>query len=1082
VIRSLSKLKFFIIITFTIVLLFTKAFVSQTDAAFKTAVNIPQSYVNIGQPSSIVTLPASAGGGYWYVDAVNVRVVRVNNAGEITREIGQLGSGEGEFPDTPRSITRDKWGYLYVLLKNCIVVKLEPNGGEVTRWGSCGSNYGQLSTPTNIAYDMKSNSLFIANSGTSRVVKQSIIDGNPLMEFGSYGTGDGYFQRIMEVATDSDGNIYVVDTDSHQVQVFYPNGQFAMKFGSVGTGNGQFIFPNGIGIMSINNNEKVVVASQNSQRIVVYNVDVDTLSASWDFTFGQAGSGNGKFSLAENVDIDSDDNIYVTDSLQKTIQKFDENGIFVSAFRNNAPVPGNLSFPQGLAYDSDGNLYISSNNEGIQKFSYNGNYLGTILSGIGGYFVSIDSRDRLFVSSGAKVLVYQLNDLNTLSVTLAFEIGSTQGSAPGQLNDARGIGFDSNEYIYVADSGNNRIQKFDPDNGQYLDSWGQQGSGNGQFQSLDGLVVDSQDNIYVADVQNGRVQKFNTLKQHLQSISGFAWPRGLAVDGSDNLYVTSMHGHVIKEFNSIGTQIAVFGSMGSGNNHFIEPTDIDISPTDGRIAVSDALNHRAQIYAIGVGIENLNPSSDVYRQPDRLSLTKSFIDPGTPGIDNIDSKLFFGEYATSKFSVDITDSPDWNAVEVTNRPDSSKSLLVNVNTVDAPGISSTHSLYVVKTSDQHSVYVCPNATKLSQIQVGCTGGYQLEEGVAVNLFTEVIYGITYWRIDGLTGTGALGLSISTPLSRLVLTPDTSPTGNTQEVTITYTPPSGFIASDRIQISFEDGAGFTLNNSCAVPTTNADGIGGNDGSASIIGGDIYEYTFTDDVDIGLLTFCASVTAPLTAGSYSVRLTDDNGTFDATLYYVGGDSNVTVTANVALSLSFNIRGLDDTELDPLVCSFGTISPSTPVPNYNNVDDGVGECGYSLAVGSNSPGGFGIQVRADGPLNAGYTNIASVANGGTFSPGVEAYGIANVTVGNTGRNPATADYTESFIREGNFNLAPNTATGIPTSDTLIVSYSNSVEYMAGVDSSDVTQVVHGLVVGSGTPAGYYDQVLTYTTTANF
>ena len=42
------------------------------------------------------------------------------------------------------------------------------------------------------------------------------------------------------------------------------------------------------------------------------------------------------------------------------------------------------------------------------------------------------------------------------------------------------LAIDSSGDVYVADSGNNRIQKFDSD-GNYITSWGSLGSGNGQF-------------------------------------------------------------------------------------------------------------------------------------------------------------------------------------------------------------------------------------------------------------------------------------------------------------------------------------------------------------------------------------------------------------------------------------------------------------------------------------------------------------------------------------------------------------------------------------------------------------------------
>ena len=60
----------------------------------------------------------------------------------------------------------------------------------------------------------------------------------------------------------------------------------------------------------------------------------------------------------------------------------------------------------------------------------------------------------------------------------------------------------------MADYGNNRIQKFD-NNGTFITKWGSTGSGNGQFSNLNGVAVDSSGNVYVTDTGNNRIQKFN---------------------------------------------------------------------------------------------------------------------------------------------------------------------------------------------------------------------------------------------------------------------------------------------------------------------------------------------------------------------------------------------------------------------------------------------------------------------------------------------------------------------------------------------------------------------------------------------
>ena len=68
----------------------------------------------------------------------------------------------------------------------------------------------------------------------------------------------------------------------------------------------------------------------------------------------------------------------------------------------------------------------------------------------------------------------------------------------------------SGELLYVTDSRNNRVQKFDSD-GNFITKWGSQGITDGKFDFPTGLVVDYLGrNIYVADSKNDRIQKFDS--------------------------------------------------------------------------------------------------------------------------------------------------------------------------------------------------------------------------------------------------------------------------------------------------------------------------------------------------------------------------------------------------------------------------------------------------------------------------------------------------------------------------------------------------------------------------------------------
>jgi DNA-binding beta-propeller fold protein YncE len=68
--------------------------------------------------------------------------------------------------------------------------------------------------------------------------------------------------------------------------------------------------------------------------------------------------------------------------------------------------------------------------------------------------------------------------------------------------------------VYVADTNNNRIQKFDG-TGEFLAKFGDTGNEEGSFSLPEGVAVDSEGNVYVADTNNNRIQKFDDSGIHV---------------------------------------------------------------------------------------------------------------------------------------------------------------------------------------------------------------------------------------------------------------------------------------------------------------------------------------------------------------------------------------------------------------------------------------------------------------------------------------------------------------------------------------------------------------------------------------
>ena len=83
---------------------------------------------------------------------------------------------------------------------------------------------------------------FFAGFTNSLVGEQPIL----VSTWGERGTGDGQFMELFYAALDSNGNIYILDTNGHRIQKFDREGNYLDQWGTPGSGNGQFQNPRGI--------------------------------------------------------------------------------------------------------------------------------------------------------------------------------------------------------------------------------------------------------------------------------------------------------------------------------------------------------------------------------------------------------------------------------------------------------------------------------------------------------------------------------------------------------------------------------------------------------------------------------------------------------------------------------------------------------------------------------------------------------------------------------------------------------------------------------------------------------------------
>lgn len=185
-------------------------------------------------------------------------------------------------------------------------------------------------------------------------------------------------------------------------------------------------------------------------------------------------------------------------------------------------------------------------------------------------------------------------------------VAGHKGSGAGEMESPRGVAVGKNGDVYVADMMNNRVLHFDA-NGQFKSVIGRptaiKGKGKpGELEEPSGVAVDAQDNVYVADTWNGRIQKFDAKGKPVAEYGGarysFYSPRNVALDASGNLYVADTGNSAVKVINPDGKLIKAVGGKGSGGGLFNEVFGMAID-AKGELFVADPGNRR--IHKFGPG-------------------------------------------------------------------------------------------------------------------------------------------------------------------------------------------------------------------------------------------------------------------------------------------------------------------------------------------------------------------------------------------------------------------------------------------------------------------------------------------------
>lgn len=209
-----------------------------------------------------------------------------------------------------------------------------------------------------------------------------------------------------------------------------------------------------------------------------------------------------------DIAVDGEGILYAVDLQNAQIVKYDRDGRRLAAWGERGSEAGQFEFlpPPGgppidggfVTVDADGNVYVSDSfNNRVQKFDSEGKHLA-MWSNLGAEDavlnvpgpISVDALGRLYVADFSGVQQYDLDGAFVASHAAAGEAA-----------------VDSQGNLFMPLAFQNIVFKMDG-NGEVVGQWGGQGRGDGQFDFPMLLVVDGDDHVYVSD-QSGRIQKFD---------------------------------------------------------------------------------------------------------------------------------------------------------------------------------------------------------------------------------------------------------------------------------------------------------------------------------------------------------------------------------------------------------------------------------------------------------------------------------------------------------------------------------------------------------------------------------------------
>ncbi|CAF1422606.1 unnamed protein product [Adineta steineri] len=293
--------------------------------------------------------------------------------------------------------------------------------------GTAGVGADQLNKPYVLRLD-SSNALYISDFYNNRIQKWIIGNSNGVtvagQADGTSGASSTTLNSPIGLAIDSSDNMYIADKHNNRV-VYWANGSSSGSMiagtGSYGSANNQLSYPNMI--KRDTSSGTLYIGDVGNQRIMQYL----NSSSSGTLVAGGNGYGTGSTQLCDpyGFTLDSSTNSLIIASYSAhNVVRWVIGDTSWTLFVGSTGVSGSsstlLNGPVGVAVDQYGNIYVADSNNHRIQFFLAGQSSATTIAGVSG----------------------------------------SAGTSATQLNWPYGVTLDSQFNLYVADTYNNRVQRF----------------------------------------------------------------------------------------------------------------------------------------------------------------------------------------------------------------------------------------------------------------------------------------------------------------------------------------------------------------------------------------------------------------------------------------------------------------------------------------------------------------------------------------------------------------------------------------------------------------------------------------------